>query len=438
MRPEPISKLVPKRRMISGLGSLGLVMLMAGASLAQTSTLGFKVKVAVQRFTLRSSEPGDSAVWVYLDADPLGAARGWFQVHWVPARKAVLVSMGVSHNYSADNSVRLYDPATGIWTTLLPHGDWTLGTQIHNRDSAPTFFIPSRGSQGEYWVMGGVPQIPHWGGIFNVAQARWTRIASSPAELFAGLVDGAGAPATDGATAWCPSVNSGLWWGGNNGATLIDSGEVIEPNPGGPEPYRSVWIPPGGPEPRWRIVASAVCVGNTVYLYGGAGLYTFYLNDLWKFHIPSRTWTQLASGGPGGPDIPLTYDPVRNILVAAGRKEPIVDTVYATYDIATNTWSPVIADPFAPSGGAAGAYAPTTGQSIFMNGWSVHGFGNSGVGSGFDERADFDADGQTDLVWQHAVTGQIGVWFMAGITQVSATLFNPGQVADTNWKIRNR
>jgi sugar lactone lactonase YvrE len=49
--------------------------------------------------------------------------------------------------------------------------------------------------------------------------------------------------------------------------------------------------------------------------------------------------------------------------------------------------------------------------------------------------ADFNGDSAADLVWQHAATGDIGVWFMNGINLMSATLFTPSPVPDTNWKI---
>jgi hypothetical protein len=48
---------------------------------------------------------------------------------------------------------------------------------------------------------------------------------------------------------------------------------------------------------------------------------------------------------------------------------------------------------------------------------------------------DFNADVQPDLVWQNRSTGQIGVWFMSGVNLSSVTLFTPGQVTDTNWRL---
>jgi glucose/arabinose dehydrogenase/PKD repeat protein len=47
---------------------------------------------------------------------------------------------------------------------------------------------------------------------------------------------------------------------------------------------------------------------------------------------------------------------------------------------------------------------------------------------------DWNGDGQPDLVWRNASTGQIGVWTMSGLTVASRTAFVPGNVP-TNWRI---
>jgi hypothetical protein len=49
---------------------------------------------------------------------------------------------------------------------------------------------------------------------------------------------------------------------------------------------------------------------------------------------------------------------------------------------------------------------------------------------------DMNGDGHPDLVWQHAVSGLVSTWFMRGSRMIEATLLNPSQVADLNWKIR--
>lgn len=46
---------------------------------------------------------------------------------------------------------------------------------------------------------------------------------------------------------------------------------------------------------------------------------------------------------------------------------------------------------------------------------------------------DFNLDGQTDIVWHHATTGQNAVWYMTGSTYVSTGTIQT--VADTNWEI---
>jgi hypothetical protein len=51
--------------------------------------------------------------------------------------------------------------------------------------------------------------------------------------------------------------------------------------------------------------------------------------------------------------------------------------------------------------------------------------------------ADFNSDGHSDLLWQqHQTSGLISVWYMNGLTRTEGVLLSPGQVLDTNWKIR--
>jgi C1A family cysteine protease len=49
--------------------------------------------------------------------------------------------------------------------------------------------------------------------------------------------------------------------------------------------------------------------------------------------------------------------------------------------------------------------------------------------------ADFNGDGKPDLVWQNQTTGQLTVWLMNGTTQTQGLWLTPSTVADTNWKI---
>ena len=48
---------------------------------------------------------------------------------------------------------------------------------------------------------------------------------------------------------------------------------------------------------------------------------------------------------------------------------------------------------------------------------------------------DFDGDSRPDLIWQNEVTGQISVWLMDGTTRRDGQLLSPSVVADTDWRI---
>jgi hypothetical protein len=50
--------------------------------------------------------------------------------------------------------------------------------------------------------------------------------------------------------------------------------------------------------------------------------------------------------------------------------------------------------------------------------------------------ADFNRDGQSDLLWQHQSSGLISVWYMNGLSMFDGELLSPDQVADTDLKIR--
>jgi glucose/arabinose dehydrogenase len=50
--------------------------------------------------------------------------------------------------------------------------------------------------------------------------------------------------------------------------------------------------------------------------------------------------------------------------------------------------------------------------------------------------ADFDGDGDNDLLWQHSGTGLMAVWLMNGVTFVAPGVISNNTVSDTNWKIK--
>jgi hypothetical protein len=48
---------------------------------------------------------------------------------------------------------------------------------------------------------------------------------------------------------------------------------------------------------------------------------------------------------------------------------------------------------------------------------------------------DLNADGKPDLIWQDQINGQIYCWLMDGVNQSGASYLNNGQAVSTNWKI---
>jgi hypothetical protein len=47
---------------------------------------------------------------------------------------------------------------------------------------------------------------------------------------------------------------------------------------------------------------------------------------------------------------------------------------------------------------------------------------------------DFNADHKPDLLWRHQVSGENVVWFMNGATMIGGTFTTPAALPDTNWK----
>jgi outer membrane biosynthesis protein TonB len=335
---------------------------------------------------LHSASASVANTWTEGAADPAGTGLGWFQSHWVPALQAILVWGG--SDPSGDNSVRLFDPLANDWSYLWPNTHGSSGLQ--NRREHVSFYVPARGPQGELWVLAGAydpDSANQWGGRFDIATRQW-RTFDSPAAFAAGLIAGSLAePGQDAAAAWCSNVNTGVWLGGGDGNGLQGYTGLIEPNPSGPEPYRFRAIKPRlSPPARWRTVSSMVCVGTSVYLYGGEGqradaqgkVSIVALQDLWRFDLVTQVWTQLVPGGQGGPDLAMTHDPLNQALVVFGHYDSATGNGGRdlwVYDLASNSWSnetaattPVGACPSAMHG-HAGVYAPTVRAHVFHRGF---------------------------------------------------------------------
>ena len=50
--------------------------------------------------------------------------------------------------------------------------------------------------------------------------------------------------------------------------------------------------------------------------------------------------------------------------------------------------------------------------------------------------ADFDVDGQKDILWHNQATGELYVWFMNGLVAARGGFLSPARFADTRWQIR--
>lgn len=50
--------------------------------------------------------------------------------------------------------------------------------------------------------------------------------------------------------------------------------------------------------------------------------------------------------------------------------------------------------------------------------------------------ADFDGDGQTDVLWHDQASGGLQIWFLAGTTATRVSSLDPPSVPDTNWQVR--
>jgi hypothetical protein len=145
-------------------------------------------------------------------------------------------------------------------------------------------------------------------------------------------------------------------------------------------------VPQGSPPPRWRNINQLACVADQLYLYGGqlggvdpeGNPYVVALDDLWRLDVPTRTWTQLASGGRGGPDLVVTHDPELDALVVQGRSDAPGTDVWI-YDIASDAWCDRTETAMPGDGwpknvmSHAGAYAPSVAAHVYHGGTFVEG-----------------------------------------------------------------
>ncbi|WP_372720289.1 hypothetical protein [Immundisolibacter sp.] len=322
-----------------------------------------------------------TATYEPLAPSPLRVATSWYSGAVTNDGKFIY-GLGHSHNAYGDNSLWAFDPTTnshrqlfpstgnkwlwetyldgegkkqvvagsGHWATLDPVADKALYaffggptiTALTNRNNHQAFYMPAR---NEFWVLAGTTfyqKSPYFAGRFSLDTNRWVNLSTSLAEFSAGLIAGSGGwVAPNAATAVCKDLNTVVLFGGMNGTGGV---RIIEPNPAGPEPYRWALAPkPPIHLPAENVRHNAVCVGDTVYFISGQERVPNVKccrapdpGPFWSFHVPSRAWTRLADGPPGGYFLTLTYDSDAKALLYYGGS---ASNRLWVYDLIAERWT---------------------------------------------------------------------------------------------------
>lgn len=308
-------------------------------------------------------------------------AQAWSTSYWVPELGGVLYGLG-HDGTTTDNSLRLWKPeieeATlppdgvtssqaareAAWSLLQPDyglqwvknteqggtGHWSdpqyEGLSITSRDNQASLYCPKR---GEFWVWAGTIHDGHGGGVFNVISQTWTQIAPRSNwqnEILLGIIERTGWDQMRGEiTRWFNMLNgwnevcdTGILAAGQNaGGSEGPVAHILlfEPNPAGPEPYRTTWLPNSMPYASYRARNQSAMEGENFWFYGGRDITGVYRTELWRFHIPTRTWKRFADG-PFSRDYGcMTYDSKRHQFLLHGGDRT---NSTAVYDILTDTW----------------------------------------------------------------------------------------------------
>lgn len=360
------------------------------------------IVVGLLAWPLESAPGGQGNSWVAQAPDPEVYGKGWATAHWATSIDKMLVWGEHSHNYKGNNSLRAFDPSSNTWEALWPNtwgGKGCSATPeggVQNRDNHVSFYVPGRGKKGEFWVLRGAYSSTfhrdckgvkgkNYGGRFDLDRKAWVNVAHSKDDFAEGLIKDFAFNDFVGASAqgWCAAVDTGVVFGGG-GSDLL---QLIEPNPGGPEPYR-FWkgVPPGSPPFRSQVQNNGACAGEYFYVYGGRISKTKEdRNDLWRLHVGTRRWTQMAPAPAARYKPVLTYDSRNHVLVLHGGSGTRDTWIY---HIDANTWKDMTpsmrlaGDRPYRNGGRMGAYSPTNNQHIYTGGAASNEDGTRSPGAG--------------------------------------------------------
>lgn len=118
----------------------------------------------------------------------------------------------------------------------------------------------------------------------------------------------------------------------------------------------SAVTPGSGPRPAARAGCNAEIHDGAMYMFGGLNRFLQLNNELWRFDLGSRTWTQLPPNGPVPPPRFIGATAVDHetgkIYLYNGHKETAAgfETIgdFWVYDVASNAWRQIETSPSPP------------------------------------------------------------------------------------------
>ena len=130
----------------------------------------------------------------------------------------------------------------------------------------------------------------------------------------------------------------------------------------------------GDHPPEERSFHKMLCIGSNLYVFGGCSAHHGRLADLHKFHIPTRTWTNLGSSkhlrGRGGPTL-MTFGSEKQLGIVAGFAGEETNDGHM-FDLTSNQWEEenidVKLEGLRPRSVAIGASFPSVHKSIIFGG----------------------------------------------------------------------